>query len=340
MPETNFFGRSGLTMRRTYCAQHDLGRIFDQVDTPGRLDEVVDLVAAHAQIDLDRHRTARTVLGLEMNAAVLDAQQFQHLLGHGHEFELLRVRQARRNALPCFHEVGFARGVVVAHRPELDLAVLQQHVDVDLVAVDVLLGHDRIAHRERRFHVRGDVVAQVVDRFPQFLRIVHAHHVSAAGAIDRLHHHRVGQAGDGGHRIGVLRNQGVTGRRQPVLAAEGAEQVLVAGQARDFVGYADQPEAVTDARREQDVVFPERDDAVGAQLGVLREKVLHGPERCRVVAGISQDPVRRVRTAPVFRGVQDDQLAAQIPQPLECKSLLAVTGVDDQQVLALDIPGS
>ena len=105
-------------------------------------------------------------------------------------------------------------------------------------------------------------------------------------------------------------------------------------------GYADQPEAVADARCEQDVVFPERDHAVGAQFGMLSKKVLHRPERCRVIAGIGQDPVRCVSTAPVFRGVQYDQLAAQVPQPLERKSLFAIAGVDYQQVFALDIPGS
>ncbi len=141
--------------------ERDFGGAAHQVRVPCFTHERIGLVPAEPQVDLDRHRTVFRRLGFEMHAAVLDAEQLEGLLGHLDERLLDVIGQARRNSFLGLDEKRFLRPVIVANGMELQLAVLDDDIDIDLAAFDIFFGDDIHPVAQGGFYRCGHVLLDI-----------------------------------------------------------------------------------------------------------------------------------------------------------------------------------
>ena len=157
---------------------HQIGTVLAQAGKAVRLQHVEVVVGVHAHVDAgavveaeSRERAHGDLLGLR-----------GELPGDGRGAHRMDLAAAAAGLVLVGVDLGAVAEAQQHRRQRLRRGVAQQS-DVDLAALDVLLGQHRL----------GEPVEDHLGRRPQLALVVHHREAERDGLVLRLHHHRIGQ---------------------------------------------------------------------------------------------------------------------------------------------------
>mmetsp|Transcript_21632 Transcript_21632/g.37143 ORF Transcript_21632/g.37143 Transcript_21632/m.37143 type:complete len:296 (+) Transcript_21632:368-1255(+) len=178
------------------AAAHE--HLLDEVHAPHRTYPLEVGVASDAGVDLDDVGPVGGVLHLHVRCPVPQPHRVRaRARGQLDQLDLLLDGQHSGQQGGGVEEVGLVRLQVVRDRVEHHVAVPEEEVDVDLVAVEVLLEDELAAPGVDRVVLHRQLRADVVERRPRLVPVHHLRRPLRLRSKYRLQHARKRHLGNG-----------------------------------------------------------------------------------------------------------------------------------------------